>query len=202
VSFHVEVSRSFHRAREFNVGDRELRDRVLEPWSRGAPVEVGEREWNPADSSLTILEGPELDGPDLALGQGWNNATRVSRNVTAELLDRARAEATAVALLAQTPAARAAIEPTLTQLGVRTVEWRAAGVDATVVLIALEGGELTPRQAFEIGLAVGAFGASAIVALVGAAHLPDALAELDSIQIEPAPQWSQALGERLRHAGT
>lgn len=202
MSFHVEVRRSFNRARAFNLGERELRHRVLEPWLRGAPVEVGEREWDPAESRLTVLEGPELDNPDLALGQGWNNATSVSRDVTTELLERTRAEATGVALLAQTPAARAAVEPALRELGVRTVDWTAAGVDASVVLIVLEHAELTPRQAFEVGLAAGAYGANAIVAALDSAPLPDALAELEAIRVgPPGPRLSQALGERLRRAG-
>jgi hypothetical protein len=200
VSFHVEVSRSFHRARAFNLGELELRARVLEPWSRGAPVNLGEREWDPAESRLTVLEGPELDDPDLALGQGWSNATRIARDVTAELLERTRAEAAAVALLAQTPAARAAIEPPLAELGVRAVEWR-VGVDAAAVLIVLEEAELTARQVFEIGRAVGAFGAEAILVQLGAGRLPEELAGLDSIRIEPGRRSSQALGERLRRAG-
>ena len=202
MSFHVEVRRSVQRARAFNVGERELSDRVLEPWSRGAPVEVGEREWDPAESRLTILEGPELDHPDLALGQGWNNAARLSRDVTAELLARTRAQAAAaVALLAQTPAARAAVEPVLAELAVITVAWTAAGVDAAAVVIALEHADLTARQAFEVGLAVGAFGAKAILVKLGPQPLPDAVAELEAIRVEPGPRLSQALGERLRRAG-
>ena len=37
-------------------------------------IEFGDREWEPRESKLTILEGPELEGPDLAFGQGWSNA--------------------------------------------------------------------------------------------------------------------------------
>ena len=105
-----------------------------------------------------------------------------------------------MAILPQNPAARAAVEPALTELGLRTVEW-AAGVEARAVLIVLERGELTSRQAFEIGVAVGAFGADAIVVQLGAGRLPEELADRGSIRIEPGRQSSQALRERLRRAG-
>jgi len=82
--YHLEVGRSFHRARLFNL-DRTEVDGVLGPWSRGKPVEIAEREWDPAESTLTILEGRELDPAELQMGQGWNSATRVSRDVSAEL---------------------------------------------------------------------------------------------------------------------
>src|SRR5439155_3680371 len=103
--FHVEVSRSVRRARVFNLTEPELRSQVLEPWSTGRTFELGDREWEPAQSSLRILEGPGLDPQDLAFGQGWNNAARKSREVTGELLASAPG---AVAVLADTPAARAA----------------------------------------------------------------------------------------------
>jgi len=55
---------------------------VIAPWLEDLPVELGEREWAPAESKLKILEGPRLDGPDLAFGQGWSNAERAGEEVT------------------------------------------------------------------------------------------------------------------------
>lgn len=55
---------------------------VIAPWLEDLPVELGEHEWPPAESKLKILEGPQLDGPDLAFGQGWSNAERASEEVT------------------------------------------------------------------------------------------------------------------------
>jgi len=89
--YHLEVGRSFHRARLFNL-DRSGLDGVLGPWSAGQVVEIGEREWDPRESTLTILEGRELDPSELALGQGWNSATRVSRDVSAEMTAAAARE--------------------------------------------------------------------------------------------------------------
>jgi hypothetical protein len=47
---------------------------------------MGEREWLPRDSNLTILEGPRMSPPDLQMGQGWSNALRKSKTVTEEVL--------------------------------------------------------------------------------------------------------------------
>ena len=50
---------------------------------------MGDREWEPRNSSLKILDGPQLVTQDLAFGQGWANAERVSENVTRETLANA-----------------------------------------------------------------------------------------------------------------
>jgi hypothetical protein len=88
VPFHVEISGGINRARAFNLNLDELRRTVLEPWLTGRPVELGEREWDPEESSLTILEGRHLDLPDLSFGQGWSNAERTAENVTRRVLER------------------------------------------------------------------------------------------------------------------
>jgi len=91
--FHVEVSNGHKHARVFNVEEAELRANVLERWVAGAPLEAGEREWDPRESRLTILEGPRMEGPDLSFGQGWSNAQRASEDVTRQLLEAAEAGA-------------------------------------------------------------------------------------------------------------
>ena len=85
--FHVEISGGLNHARAFNLNLEELRRTVLEPWLTGRPVELGEHEWDPRESSLTILEGPHLDTPDLSFGQGWSNAERSSEDVTRRVLE-------------------------------------------------------------------------------------------------------------------
>lgn len=84
--FHVEISGGLNRARAFNLSLEELRRQVLEPWLTDRQVELGEREWAPAASSLRILEGRHLDAPDLSFGQGWANAERTAEDVTRRLL--------------------------------------------------------------------------------------------------------------------
>ena len=80
--FHVELSDGLSHARAFNLSREQLLAQVVAPWLEDLTVELGEQEWLPAESQLTILEGPHLDGPDLAFGQGWSNAGRASENVT------------------------------------------------------------------------------------------------------------------------
>jgi hypothetical protein len=91
VPFHVEVRSSPDHARVFNVGDAELQ-KILKLWIAGHTFELGEQEWEPRESRLTILEGPALDGPDLAYGQGWSNALRSAEDVTRRLIDAAEGE--------------------------------------------------------------------------------------------------------------
>ncbi len=91
--FHVEVSSPLQHARVFNVDEDELRTTVLEPWTSGVALEVGEQKWDPRESRLTILEGPALEPPDLAFGQGWSNALRGADDVTAQKLELAEAVA-------------------------------------------------------------------------------------------------------------
>jgi len=85
--FHVEISGALNHARAFNLTLEELRRTVIEPWLTGRHVELGEREWDPRESSLRILEGPHLDMPDLSFGQGWSNAERSSKDVTRRVVE-------------------------------------------------------------------------------------------------------------------
>jgi hypothetical protein len=127
ISFHLEVRRGLARARLFNLGPAEL-DGLLIPWSRGETVEIGEREWDPADTKLTVLEGPRLDPADLAMGQGWNNASKLSRDVSGERLARAHASRRvggAIVVVAQGDEERRAVESVLEQLGLSAAEWGA-----------------------------------------------------------------------------
>lgn len=84
--FHVEIGGGINHARAFNLSLDELRRQVLEPWLTDRPIELGEREWAPAESTLRILEGPHLDTPELSFGQGWSNAERASEDVTRRVL--------------------------------------------------------------------------------------------------------------------
>jgi hypothetical protein len=89
VPFHVEISGGINHARAFNLNLEELRRQILEPWLTDRPVELGEREWEPRESSLRILEGRHLDTPDLSFGQGWSNAERSAEDVTRRVLETA-----------------------------------------------------------------------------------------------------------------
>jgi len=85
VPFHVEVRSTLHHARVFNINEAELRQ-ILGLWVSGQTFELGEQEWEPGESKLTILEGQTLDGPDLSFGQGWSNALRSAKDVTQQVM--------------------------------------------------------------------------------------------------------------------
>jgi hypothetical protein len=91
MSFHVEISSSLQHARVFNLGEAEMRH-ILDRWVSNRPVELGDQEWEPRKSSLKVLEGPRLDNPDLAFGQGWSNAERSAQNVTRSVVAEAAQE--------------------------------------------------------------------------------------------------------------
>lgn len=91
MAFHVQLRSEEGRARVFNLDREELLERVVEPWIAGRLFELAESEWLPGESSLTILEGPHLDNPDLSFGQGWSNAARKSEDVTQATLASAPA---------------------------------------------------------------------------------------------------------------
>lgn len=90
MAFHVEVSSGLRHARSFNLNAEELRLTVLEPWLSGQLVVLGDQRWEPRDTDLRILEGPELSNPELSFGQGWANAQRASQEVTRDVLDAAQ----------------------------------------------------------------------------------------------------------------
>ncbi|HVX33553.1 MAG TPA: hypothetical protein VHA80_10480 [Solirubrobacterales bacterium] len=88
--FHVEVATGRLHARSFNLTEEELGRTVLDPWLSGRPILLGDRRWTrDGETSLRVLEGPELSVQDLAFSQGWANAQRASTDVTARVLDAA-----------------------------------------------------------------------------------------------------------------
>jgi hypothetical protein len=223
VAFHVEIRRSFRSARAFNLGADELQAKVIAPWLAGIAVEVGGHEWSPADCHLTVLEGPALDPPSLAFGQGWTNAKRSARDVTAELLGPAETAPVAqpesvVALLAPAGAAHERLAALIDALGLRAGAWeplrarilaaamvaaRPAAPPGTAVVL-VDGPPLAADAAaalehrLDVGLALGALGARAV--LVSAAG-PAVLLGLGVIDLSAGTSAAHAFAERLRLAG-
>ena len=167
--FHIEIKRSFHRARAFNLTEPELRA-LLSPWTRGAEVELGDRRWEARDSTVTVLEGRALDSQQLAYGQGWQNAVKSGADVTEALL---RAPS-AVPVLAQTDrGARVAVQ-LLAGVGLRSVEWTGPPAAGPGVIVVGDA-EMTAGYALQVGFALGSMGGRATVVDVGAADVPDEL---------------------------
>lgn len=96
--FHLELRQFPHSTRAFNLTAEELSARFLDGWSAGRAVECDERQWAPDKARLTIYEGPRLRPDQIGMGRGWGNVTRSGREVTTELLSRARQSADAAPL--------------------------------------------------------------------------------------------------------
>jgi hypothetical protein len=209
--FHVEISSGFrNRAHAFNLDEAKLRRTVLDPWIQNRLVAIGEKEFEPRDSKLIVLEGPELADTDLAIGRGWSNAEKSSENVTRRLLDAASTPSKpVVAILAEDDSAQAEIGRMLEKLGLETALWselRARILSPSpdrsgpgyAAVLATGGGEPTPTWLFDAGLARGALGARAVVAQLGDAAIPAQLAGVDVIRLAPGDEASlRALGDRL-----
>lgn len=91
--YHVELRQFPHNFCRFNLTERELRETILDAWSRGEWIELGERKWNPHQANLTVIEGPQLPVGELSMGRGWRNAERRGDDVTEQLLAAARVAA-------------------------------------------------------------------------------------------------------------
>jgi hypothetical protein len=214
--FHVEIRRSFHVARAFNLTEEELRERILTPWWEEVPIELGDRDWDPAESSLTVLRGPALPVSQLQIGQGWSNAERSAQDVTAQVMAQPPqpagvARGAGVALLAQTTDAASAAAAVLAALDLLALDWSAAragilaggGAEPPTTLIAfdtrLDAPDSAPHWWLDAGLALGALGERALLAAIGSEPLPDPLGALEPIRLDgPTDAAAQALRERLR----
>jgi len=212
--FHVEVRRAMRRAWAFNLSAERLRRGVVDPWRRGVAFELGDREWEPRETTLRILEGPELPAPDLAHGQGWNSAERSAHDVTTEVLSEALREAAGVAVVGETPSAQRLATALHDHHETKIVDWpsvraqvlpptgamsgRSPDSVAAAVLV-VDQGAISPSSLFEAGLAVGALGARAVVAQLGAEPPPSALRDLEAMTVDlDDPTSLQALAERLK----
>ena len=140
--FHVELKAGINHARAFNLSHEELLRQVIAPWLEDLVVELGEQEWLPAESSLRILEGPHLSGPDLAFGQGWANAERASENVTKRELAAAPAPQAPDAFVVESDDPGASIGSMLDGEELLPISWAEArqridGRDAEVAAVIL-----------------------------------------------------------------
>ncbi len=124
--YHVEISAGFHRARVFNLDQGDVMAKIIEPWLEERPIEMGDREWSPRDSSLKILEGPEMTNQDLSFGQGWANAERASENVTREVLNTAPRPAAPDAFIVETDNPEAVSADVVAGHDGRVVHWAEA----------------------------------------------------------------------------
>jgi predicted nucleotide-binding protein len=89
--FHVRGSSSpIRQAEEFNLSERELIDRFVDPWRAGEQVIIGGKGFGASGGKLTIYAGPRLTTSQRSMGQGWLSATRYGEDVTDEFLTQRR----------------------------------------------------------------------------------------------------------------
>jgi hypothetical protein len=121
--FHVELSAGFHRARVFNLNREDVMAKVVEPWLDDRRIEMGDREWVPRESSLVILEGPEMRTTDLSFGQGWSNAERASKSVARDLLYQAPPPSVPDAFVIETPTPEAVTADVVAGHDLQPIHW-------------------------------------------------------------------------------
>ncbi len=209
--FHVEISSGFRqRARAFNLDEAELRATVLEPWVQGRRVHLGDKDFEPRDSRLVVLEGPELADVDLSMGRGWANAEKASENVTRRLVESASAPTKpVVAILAEEDAMRVEVAGMLARLELELAPWEQLrslilgaaappGGPGHAAVLALGAGPPSSSWLFDAGLARGALGGRAVVVQLGDVVIPAQLVGVEVVRLEPGEESSvRALGDRL-----
>jgi hypothetical protein len=140
--FHVEISSPVNHARAINVDEADLRKAVLEPWVTGLPLVLGDRDWEPHDSRLTILEGPAVPPPS-AEDDGWATALRTAEDVTRPMIEVAEAGGPAqTAMVVEADSVEAALQDLHGGRAPRQIPWvdaveRIEGRDAGVAAVIL-----------------------------------------------------------------
>lgn len=140
--FHVELSSGIRHARAFNLSREQLMAQIVAPWLEDLPLELGEQTWLPAESALKIIDGPHLDGPDLAFGRGWSSAERSGENVTQRELAAAPAPELPDAFVIETDQPGAAVGRILEGQAANPIAWadareRIASRDQTIAAVIL-----------------------------------------------------------------
>lgn len=209
--FHVEIRQGFQHARVFNLDEGRLRREVVDHWLSGRAIRLGDRDWQPRDCELRILDGPELQQADLAMGRGWSNAEKASEDVTRALVSAAATEAAVpiVSVLADGEPGEEELRGVLGRLELQSVPWGElrgrilasglTGEESGYAAILVAGStDPSPAWLFDAGLARGALGRRAILVQLGDAGIPAQLAGIEAMRLVPGDEGSlRALWEKL-----
>jgi hypothetical protein len=95
--FHIELRQFPHNMCHFNMTERELFETIVDGWAREQWIELGDRKWNPHQSKLIVLEGPQIPVEQLSMGRGWPTAQRQGEDVTERVIAQAKQAAQPVA---------------------------------------------------------------------------------------------------------
>lgn len=141
MSFHVEIRSPLHHVRVLNVNDTELHGAVLDFWVAGLPFKFGDQDWEPRESRLTILAGPEIEVE--TADAGWRNALRTADDVTRPMLEKAEASAPSrIAIVVEADSVEAALRDLRSGRAPEQISWataaeRIAGHDPNVTALIL-----------------------------------------------------------------
>ena len=109
-TYHVELRKFPRTVTSFNQSGEQVGALVL-LWVQDRIVEVNDEKWAPWESTITILEGPEIPLGGLSMGRGWKTALREGTDVTERVLAEARRALAPDGAPEPPPAARAAEPP-------------------------------------------------------------------------------------------
>jgi hypothetical protein len=124
--FHIEISSPFGHARVLNVDEAELRKEVLDFWVAGLPFKFRGQDWEPRESRLTILEGPEIESEPGA-EDDWQKALRAADDVTRQMLEAAEASApTRIAVVVEADSVETALRDLRSGRAPQQIPWAAA----------------------------------------------------------------------------
>jgi hypothetical protein len=88
--FHVQLRQRRNTASVFNLSQDDVRSRFVTPMVADRVFDFAEKQWNPRETQLTVLEGRQLRPDELGLGRGWPNAKRTGTEVTDQFLSDGR----------------------------------------------------------------------------------------------------------------
>jgi hypothetical protein len=80
--FHVQLRQRRNTASVYNLSQEEVRDRFVTLMVADRVFDFAEKQWNPRETRLTVLEGRQLRPDELGFGRGWPNAKRTGTDVT------------------------------------------------------------------------------------------------------------------------
>ncbi|MGO9488990.1 MAG: hypothetical protein ACLQBB_08205 [Solirubrobacteraceae bacterium] len=86
--YHVELRKFPRTVNRFNASGPEVGAIVI-PWVQERVFELDDQKWAPWESSITIIEGPEIPLNELSIGRGWRTAMREGEDVTERILTEA-----------------------------------------------------------------------------------------------------------------
>jgi hypothetical protein len=158
-------------ARAFNLSEPAVRGQFIAPLQAGGVFTYADQEWEAARTKLTILEGPELRGNELMMGQGWANAQKVAGDVTNRIL--------------RGPSKPSARDPVLDRLKERLLGRLAAGPVALGEVVVLAQDLMRSRRVSELV-------AAAELAVWELLHEGLAALEADRAPV-PAEEWQARL---------